>query len=215
VISKLRALLTFGRGVVVGLDDLDADRDPIHLFHEWFDAARRAGILLPEAMAVATATPDGVPSTRMMLCKGVEDGDFVFFTNYESRKSRELSSNPRAALLFHWAVLQRQVRVEGTVQKLTPEQSDAYFQTRPRGSRIGAWASHQSAPLADRRELDARVREFEERFANAPVPLPPNWGGFRLTPTCIEFWQGKANRLHDRLQFRRVTDGWTTTRLYP
>ncbi len=215
MISKLRTLFTFGRGVVVGLGDLDGHRDPIDLFNDWFGAAKRAGIMLPEAMAVATASPDGAPSARMMLCKGVEDGHFVFFTNYESRKSNELLHNPRAALVFHWAILQRQVRVEGSVTKLSPEKSDEYFQSRPRGSRIGAWASKQSTPLDNRTELDARVREYEERFANQPVPLPPHWGGYELAPTCIEFWQGKANRLHDRLQFRRLGEGWTTTRLYP
>jgi pyridoxamine 5'-phosphate oxidase len=151
----------------------------------------------------------------MMLLKGVEDGGFVFFTNYESRKAAEIESNPRVALVFHWAVLERQVRVEGTVSRLDAAASEAYFRTRPRGSRIGAWASRQSRPLADRSELEARVREHETRFPGGEVPLPPFWGGFRLAPQAIEFWQGKINRLHDRLRFERAGSGWKATRLYP
>jgi pyridoxamine 5'-phosphate oxidase len=215
LLAKLRTLLTLGQGVVRGLPDAAADRDPIELFREWFAAARRAGIFLPEAMTVATATPDGVPSARMMLLKGVEAGSFVFFTNYESRKAGELAANPRAALVFHWAVLERQVRVEGTVERLPPGESEVYFRTRPRGSRIGAWASKQSRPLADRAELEARVREHDARFAGGEVPLPPFWGGLRLVPERIEFWQGRLDRLHDRLRFERDGGSWRTVRLYP
>jgi pyridoxamine 5'-phosphate oxidase len=166
-------------------------------------------------MTVATATAGGAPSARMMLLKGVEDGGFVFFTNYESRKAAEIEANPRAALVFHWPVLERQVRVEGTVARLDPAASEAYFRTRPRGSRIGAWASRQSAALADRAELEAQVREHEARFAGGEVPLPPFWGGFRLVPERIEFWQGRLNRLHDRLRFERAGTGWRAVRLYP
>jgi pyridoxamine 5'-phosphate oxidase len=215
LLSRIRALLTAGQGVLRGLPDATADRDPLELFREWFAAAAAAGILLPEAMAVATAAPGGVPSVRMMLLKGVDGGGFVFFTNYESRKAVELESNPRAALVFHWAILQRQVRVEGTVTRLSPEASEAYFRTRPRGSRIGAWASRQSRPLGDRAELEARVREHEARFAGGEVPLPDFWGGYRLAPQSIEFWQGRISRLHDRLRFERAGPGWRAVRLYP
>ncbi len=166
-------------------------------------------------MTVATATPEGTPSARMMLLKGVDERGFVFFTNYESRKSAELLGNPRAALVFHWAVLQRQVRVEGTVEKLSEAESSAYFRTRPRGSRIGAWASKQSAELPSRAELERRVAEYDARFAGQDVPLPPFWGGFRLSPAVIEFWQGRINRLHDRVRYTRAATGWTVARLYP
>jgi pyridoxamine 5'-phosphate oxidase len=215
LLAKLRTLLTFGQGVVRGLPDATADRDPIELFREWFAVASRSGIFLPEAMTVATATPEGAPSARMMLLKGVEAGGFVFFTNYESRKAGELAANPRAALVFHWPVLERQVRVEGNVERLSSGESEAYFRTRPRGSRIGAWASKQSRPLPDRSELEARVREYDARFKGDEVPLPPCWGGLRLVPERIEFWQGRLDRLHDRLRFERQAGGWRAVRLYP
>jgi pyridoxamine 5'-phosphate oxidase len=215
LLSKLRTLFTAGQGVVRGLPDATPGRDPIELFREWFDAARRAGLFLPEAMTVATATPQGAPSARMMLLKGVEAGAFVFFTNYESRKAGELEANPRAALVFHWAVLERQVRVEGRIERLSAAESEAYFRTRPRGSRVGAWASTQSRPLADRAELQARVRQHEAKFHGGEVPLPPFWGGYRLVPERIEFWQGRLDRLHDRLRFERDGSGWRSTRLYP
>lgn len=166
-------------------------------------------------MTVATATNNGAPAARMMLLKGVDSRGFVFYSNYESRKAGELLANPRAALVFHWAVLQRQVRVEGGVTRLTPDESEAYFRTRPRGSRIGAWASKQSAALPGRGELDGRVREYEQRFADREVPLPPFWGGYRLAPAVIEFWQGRVNRLHDRLRYTRTDGGWSVSRLYP
>ncbi len=166
-------------------------------------------------MTVATATSDGAPSARMMLLKAVEARGFVFYTNYESRKAGELLANPRAALVFHWPVLQRQVRVEGAATRLTHAESEAYFRTRPRGSQLGAWASRQSAELPARAELDRRVQEQEQRFAGQDVPLPPFWGGYRLTPSVIEFWQGRINRLHDRLRYTRTPSGWTVTRLYP
>jgi pyridoxamine 5'-phosphate oxidase len=194
---------------------LTAADDPIAFFLIWFEDARASGIYLPESMTLATAAPDGVPSARMMLLKGVDARGFVFFTNYQSRKGDELLANPRAALVFHWPVLQRQVRVEGTVARITQAESEAYFRTRPRGSRIGAWASQQSAELPSRAELDRRFGEQEQRFAGQEVPLPPFWGGYRLTPSVIEFWQGRINRLHDRLRYTRTTAGWTVTRLYP
>lgn len=215
LLSTIRALLTSGRGVTRGLPDLTPADDPIAFFRRWFEEAKAAGIYLPESMAVATATPSGAPAARMMLLKGVDQRGFVFFTNYESRKGAELAANPRAALVFHWAVLQRQVRVEGTVEKLSPAESEAYFRSRPRGSRLGAWASRQSAPLASRAELDRRFREFEAQFAGREIPLPPFWGGFRLEPLVIEFWQGRLNRLHDRLRYTRQGGGWLVERLYP
>lgn len=215
LLSTIRALLTSGRGVTRGLPDLTPADDPIAFFRRWFEEAKAAGIYLPESMAVATATPSGAPAARMMLLKGVDQRGFVFFTNYESRKGAELAANPRAALVFHWAVLQRQVRVEGTVEKLSPAESEAYFRSRPRGSRLGAWASRQSAPLASRAELDRRFREFEAQFAGREIPLPPFWGGFRLEPLVIEFWQGRLNRLHDRLRYSRQGGGWLVERLYP
>lgn len=214
--SSLKTVLTLGRGLVGGIPEAAEDADPIELFRSWFDAAREAGILLPEAAALATASPDGEPSVRMVLLKGVDERGFVFFTNYESRKARELDANPRAALCFHWAVLQRQVRVSGAVARVTAEESAAYFATRPRGSQIGAWASRQSARLGSREELERRVREAERRFAAGDVPLPPFWGGYRLAPASLEFWQGRADRLHDRLLFTREgAAAWSAARLFP
>jgi len=215
LLAAARTLLTLGRGVARGLPPLTSVDDPIAFFQRWFADARATGIYLPESMTVATASADGAPAARMMLLKGVDERGFVFYTNYESRKGGELAANPRAALVFHWAVLQRQVRVEGVVERLTEVESAAYFHTRVRGSRIGAWASRQSAELASRDELDRRVREYEERFAGQDVPLPPFWGGFRLTPQVIEFWQGRVNRLHDRVRYTRQPSGWSVIRLYP
>jgi pyridoxamine 5'-phosphate oxidase len=211
----VRTLLTLGRGVFRGLPPLTAADDPIAFFQHWFADAKAAGIFLPESMAVATASADGAPAARMMLLKAVDQRGFVFYTNYTSRKGAELEANPRAALVFHWAVLQRQVRVEGPVARLGEVESAAYFRTRARGSRIGAWASRQSAPLSSRAELEARVRDYEQRFASQDVPLPTFWGGFRLTPLVLEFWQGRANRLHDRVRYTREGPGWQVTRLYP
>ncbi len=213
--SNLRALFTMGRGVVKGLSDLHLTDDPIAHFEQWFDDAKRSGLFLPEALCLATAAPDGTPSARMMLLKAVDQRGFVFFTNYESRKGDELAGNPRAALVFHWAILERQVRVEGRVERISQAESEAYFRTRPRGSRIGAWASRQSAALANREELERRVREIETKYSGDDVPLPPFWGGFRLRPDVIEFWQGRLNRLHDRLRYTRSGDGWSAERLYP
>ena len=213
--SSFRTLVTLGRGVVRGIPAAAADRDPIELFKEWFAAAADSGIFMPESMALATATRDGAPSVRMVLLKGVDERGFVFYTNYGSRKAEEMESNPRASLCFHWAVLERQVRVEGAVERVTPEESFAYFSTRARGSRIGAWASLQSRPLASREELEQRVRRFDREYAGDEVPLPPFWGGYVLRPEVMEFWQGKANRLHERLVFQRGEGRWDTVRIYP
>lgn len=213
--SNLRLVFSLGRGLTRGLPDADPGLDPIQLFGQWFAAARKAGILLPEAMTLATASADGAPSARMLLLKGFGEDGFEFYTNLGSRKADELTANPRAALCFHWGVLQRQVRVEGDVTLLSRETSAAYFRTRPRGSRIGAWASRQSQPLEDREMLARRVREIEKRFEGGEVPLPDFWGGFRLHPQRIEFWQGRVDRLHDRLLFQREGDGWSSRRLHP
>lgn len=215
LIAKVRTLFTFGRGVIRGLPDARPGEDPLQLFADWYAAAERCGIYLPEAGALGTVSADGEPSVRMVLLKGFDELGFRFFTNYESRKGRELEENPRAALTFHWAVLERQVRIEGVAMRLTEAESWAYFRSRPRGSRIGAWASRQSDVLDERETLEARVREYEARFADADVPLPPFWGGYRLAPTRIEFWQGRVNRLHDRLLFDRTDAGWRSRRLYP
>jgi pyridoxamine 5'-phosphate oxidase len=213
--SSIKTILTLGKGLAVGLPPAAEDADPIELFKSWFEAAQGAGVLLPEAVTLATATPDGIPSARMVLLKDVDPRGFVFFTNHGSRKARELDANPRAALCFHWAVLQRQVRVSGRVSRVATEESAEYFATRPRGSQIGAWASRQSQSLPSREDLERSVRELGEKYAGQDVPLPPFWGGYRLEPEQIEFWQGRADRLHDRLVFTREGDGWSTRRLYP
>jgi pyridoxamine 5'-phosphate oxidase len=215
VASTIRALFTMGKGVVQGLPDLEADNDPIEMFRTWFDQANEAGILMAEAMTLATATSEGRPSARMVLLKSFDPNGFVFFTNYGSRKAAELDANPHAALLFHWTLLQRQVRIEGSVSKVSQEESYEYFSSRPRGSRIGAWASSQSTYLESRATLENRVREMEARFPGEEVPLPPFWGGYRLAPKSMEFWQGRVNRLHDRLRYDREDNRWSITRLYP
>ena len=217
LLSRLRLLLTFGRGVVRGLPAAEEGKDPFALFGEWYQAAVDSGLYLPEAMTLSTSTPDGFPSSRMVLLKSFDPRGFVFFTNYASRKARELEENPRAALLFHWGVLERQVRVEGTVGRIPVEESAAYFASRGRGSQLGAWASRQSAELPRRADLEERLAELKRRFQGKDVPLPPFWGGYRLVPRAVEFWQGRADRLHDRLRFAREgqADPWKVTRLYP
>jgi pyridoxamine 5'-phosphate oxidase len=216
LVARLRTLWTFGRGVALGMPDPEPGTDPVALFRTWFRTARESGLFLPEAMTLATASADGRPSARMVLLKEVADDGFVFFTNYGSRKAGQLDENPRAALVLHWAVLERQVRIEGVVERLSEEHSAAYFRTRGRGSQLGAWASRQSRTLADRNELESRYREVKARFAGQDVPLPPFWGGYRVRPERMEFWQGRADRMHDRWCWKRRPDGaWETERLYP
>jgi pyridoxamine 5'-phosphate oxidase len=189
--------------------------DPIDQFAAWFRDAGEARVRLPEAVVLATASPDGAPSARAVLLKGFAAGGFVFYTNYESRKGRELAANPRAALLFYWDPLGRQVRIEGRVAKVSPEESDAYFATRPQGSRLGALASPQSAVIGGRRELERRVAELAAEYAGREPPRPPHWGGYRLAHETVEFWQHREDRLHDRLLYRRVGGGWVIERLAP
>ena len=198
-----------------GLTEADADADPLLQFRAWFDQARAAGALDADAMVLATATPDGRPSSRVVLLKGLDERGFAFFTNYHSRKGCELAANPRAALNFYWPELERQVRAEGAVETMTPAESDAYFRIRPRDSQLGAWASPQSELLADRAELEARLAEVAARFAGGEVPRPPHWGGCRLVPEAVEFWQGRPGRLHDRLLYTRTPGGWRRQRLAP
>jgi pyridoxamine 5'-phosphate oxidase len=193
----------------------DAGPDPLELFDRWFKEAEAGEPNDPEAVALATVGPDGMPSARMVLLKGYDRAGFVFYTNLESRKGRQLASSPKAALCFHWKSLRRSVRVEGVAHPVDDAEADAYFATRPRASRIGAWASDQSRPLAGRFELEKRVAEFTARFALGEIPRPPHWSGFRVAPERIEFWQNGAFRLHDRLVYLREGDGWRTERLYP
>ncbi len=198
------------------LDERDVPADPFALLKEWLREALAAGLLDPNAVALATVSPDGQPSVRAVLLRDANERGFVFFTNYESRKAHDLVHNPKAALLFLWAPLERQVRVEGVVERVSDAESDAYFRTRPRSYQLAAWASPQSQPIPDRAFLEQRYCEMEARFAGQEVPRPPFWGGFRLIPHRIEFWQGRANRLHDRLLYTRQPDGsWRLQRLAP
>jgi pyridoxamine 5'-phosphate oxidase len=194
----------------------DLDPDPIAQFQKWFAEAQSSGIAEANAMALATVSSDGQPSARMVLLKEASRDGFVFFTNYRSRKGRELAGNPRVALIFYWPDLHRQVRVTGTVVKTSRAESEAYFRSRSRGAQLSAWASWQSSPVADREFLEARVRKLDAKYDRAEIPAPPAWGGYRLRPETIEFWQGRPNRLHDRLHYSRQSDGhWRIERLAP
>jgi pyridoxamine 5'-phosphate oxidase len=199
------------------MTDLAAVAEPFLRFQDLLEQARAVGAAaLPEptAFALGTVSPDGQPSVRIVLLKAVDERGFVFYTNYESRKGRELLAHPQAAMCFHWQPLERQVRVEGRAQPVAGDEADAYFASRARGSQLGAWASYQSEPMAPG-ELDARVREMEARFAGGPVPRPPHWSGFRIVPHRIEFWHNMPSRLHERHVYVREQDGWTTETLYP
>ncbi|WP_261546456.1 pyridoxamine 5'-phosphate oxidase [Burkholderia multivorans] len=199
------------------LDEADAAPDPFAQFDRWFNEALAAKLPEPNAMTLATVGADGRPSARIVLVKGVDERGFVFFTNYESRKGRDLAAHPYAALLFYWIELERQVRIEGRVEKTSADESDRYFASRPVGSRIGAWASEQSAVIDSRATLEAREKAFSERYGDDP-PRPPHWGGYRVVPDTLEFWQGRPSRLHDRLVYTRdaaAPHGWTISRLSP
>ncbi len=197
------------------MDARQLDSDPLQQFRLWFAEARDAGVEGPESMALATSTPGGKPSVRMVLLKRADKDGFAFHTNYESRKGSELEANPAAALLFYWQSLGRQVRVEGRVERVPPDESDAYFCTRPLGSRVAAWASPQSRPLADGEELERLYADAVTRFPGDDVPRPPHWGGLRLLPQAYEFWQHAANRLHDRIRYDRTGGAWQRRRLAP
>ncbi|MGZ8473904.1 MAG: pyridoxamine 5'-phosphate oxidase [Candidatus Deferrimicrobiaceae bacterium] len=190
-------------------------QDPFALFSDWYDEAKRSSLPMPHAMSLSTVRADGSPASRMVLLSSFDARGFVFHTNYGSAKGGEIAASPRAALLFWWESLNRQVRIEGAVEKTAPEESDAYFAGRPRGAQIGAWASDQSRALPFRETLEARVLEIEARHQGGPVPRPPHWGGYRVIPRAFEFWTGRENRLHDRLRYDRTAEGWATTQLNP
>jgi pyridoxamine 5'-phosphate oxidase len=209
-IGDLRRDYTLAR-----LDEASVNPDPLIEFGRWFEEALKAEARDPNAMTLATADAEGVPSARIVLLKGFDERGFVFFTDYRSRKGAELAENPRAALVFYWPELERQVRITGGTTQTDRQESEEYFRSRPRGSRLGAWISHQSQVIAGRQELDARVPELERRYPGDDVPLPPYWGGFRLRPDSIEFWQGRSSRLHDRIRYILSGDSWRIERLSP
>jgi len=200
---------------LAGLLERNLARDPFRQFDQWFREAEGAKLNEPNAMTLATSDREGIPSARTVLLKGVDGRGFTFFTNYESLKGRDLAANPHASLVFPWLELERQVIIAGTVTKVSREESDAYFQSRPLGSQLGAWASAQSTIVPDRDTLEASLNAIKKRYAGQIVPTPPHWGGYRVSPTTVDFWQGRRNRLHDRLRYRRTDDGWTIERLAP
>jgi len=202
---------------LAGLQEQDLAQDPFRQFEQWFAEAQAAQILEPNAMTLATATPEGRPSARVVLLKDFDLRGFVFYTNYESQKGHELAANPQAALLFSWLPMERQVIITGRVAKVAQEEALAYFHSRPRASQLGAWASQQSSLIPSRAVLDERLHALEAQYADQPVPLPPYWGGYRLAPETVEFWQGRRSRLHDRLRYRRENEGspWIIERLSP
>ena len=198
------------------MSETDVDRDPLRQFQNWFDTSVAANILEPNAMTLATVTPDGKPDARIVLLKGLDARGFVFYTNFLSRKGKELAVNPQATLVFLWAELERQVRVEGVVERVSNEEADAYFHSRPLGSQLGAWASTQSEIIPDRAYLEERHQELAKEYADREIPRPSHWGGYRVIPDGIEFWQGRTSRLHDRLRYdREGDDNWIVRRLAP
>ena len=198
------------------LDEAHVSPDPVVEFDRWFSQAQEAKALEPNAMTLATATRAGAPSARIVLLKGYDERGFMFFTDYRSQKGTELEQNPQASLVFFWPELERQVRITGTVERTSAQESEAYFRSRPRGSRLGAWVSHQSRVIPSRAQLESGLREVEERFPTDDVPLPPHWGGYRLRPEKVEFWQGREDRLHDRIRYmRKKNGGWQVERLSP
>src|SRR5690349_20896451 len=208
-LAALRAEYELG-----GLDEADLSPDPLAMFTRWFDEARAAGLVEANAMVLGTVASDGTPASSTVLLKGVDDG-FVFFTNYDSSKGAELAAEPRCSLLFGWYSLQRQIRVEGVASQVTREETESYFATRPRDSQLGAWASPQSEEVGSRVELDAAYQATIERFGVGPILAPPHWGGYRVVPSSVEFWQGRRGRMHDRLAYRHTPEGWTIHRLAP
>ena len=208
-LAALRAEYELG-----GLDEADLAPDPLTQFSRWFAQARDSGLVEANAMVLGTVAADGTPASRTVLLKGVDTG-FVFYSNYESRKGRELAAEPRCTLLFGWYGLQRQVRIEGTAERVSRKETESYFASRPRASQLGAWASPQSEEVGSRADLDAAYEAVVARFGEGPIPAPPHWGGYRVVPTSIEFWQGRRGRMHDRLRYQGGPGGWRTARLAP